>query len=77
MNGDKLKVKISLAERILTYIVALILLLGILIVISWYKPSSESVDMLAMIERILLVLCGMLGSAISSIFERDTKDKRG
>lgn len=44
-------------------------MLGLLIITSWITGNNEAKDSLAMIERVLLVLTGILGSAMASVFD--------
>ncbi len=56
--------------------VGLIAMLGLLIITSWVTGNNEAKDSLAMIERVLLVLTGILGSAMASVFDsRNSIDK--
>ncbi len=51
-------------------------MLGLLIITSWVTGNNEAKDSLAMIERVLLVLTGILGSAMASVFDsRNSIDK--
>lgn len=51
----------------------LVVMLGVLVVASWLTGTTDK-DALSMIERVLLVLTGILGSAMASVFDSRNKD---
>jgi PAS domain S-box-containing protein len=69
LKEKRLTGQISLLRQIFGGTVGLVALLGILIVLSWYVGADKSKDALAMIERVLLVMTGILGSAMASVFD--------
>lgn len=68
LRQKRLTGQITLLRQIFTGTVGLIIMLGILIVGQWLTGITDP-DGLAMIERILLVLTGILGSAMASVFD--------
>jgi hypothetical protein len=48
--------------------IGLVVMLGIMVVASWFTGTTDK-EALSMIERILLVLTGILGSAVASVFD--------
>jgi len=76
LQEKKLTGQISLLRQIFGGTMALVGMLGALIIISWITGHSDSKDALAMIERVLLVMTGILGSAMASVFDsRNASDK--
>ena len=74
MKEKKLTGQITLLRQIFAGTVGLVGMLGLLIVASWLTGNQENnKDALAMIERVLLVMTGILGSAMASVF--DSKNK--
>ncbi|MHA1962175.1 MAG: PAS domain S-box protein [Candidatus Thorarchaeota archaeon] len=74
LKEKKLTGQITLLRQIFTGTVGLVGMLGLLIVASWLTGNQENnKDALAMIERVLLVMTGILGSAMASVF--DSKNK--
>lgn len=69
LQEKKLTGQITLLRQIFTGTVGLITMLGVLIITSWVTGNNEAKDSLAMIERVLLVLTGILGSAMASVFD--------
>ena len=77
LQEKKLTGQINLLRQIFTGTVGLITMLGLLIITSWITGNNEAKDSLAMIERVLLVLTGILGSAMASVFDsRNNSDKK-
>lgn len=75
LKERRLSGQISLLRQIYGGTVGLIVMMGVLIIASWVTGHGENnKDALAMIERVLLVLTGILGSAMASVF--DTRGKR-
>lgn len=74
LKEKKLTGQITLLRQIFAGTVGLVGMLGLLIVASWLTGNQEhNKDALAMIERVLLVMTGILGSAMASVF--DSKNK--
>jgi len=74
LKEKKLTGQITLLRQIFAGTVGLVGMLGALIVASWLTGNQEhNKDALAMIERVLLVMTGILGSAMASVF--DSKNK--
>lgn len=69
LKERKLTAQVTLLRQIFTGTVGLVGMLGVLIVASWVTGNKESKDALAMIERVLLVMTGILGSAMASVFD--------
>ena len=67
----KLATQVELVRLLWRGTVGLIVMLALLVCVGWATGKYEK-DSLAMFERILLVLAGMLGTALAGIF-----DKRG
>lgn len=73
---QKLSAQVTLLRQIFGGTVGLIVLLAVLVVIGWNSGQYE-LESLAMFERILLVLTGMLGSAMAGVFDsRNGKDDK-
>ncbi len=68
LKQKKLSAQVSLLRQIFGGTVGLIVLLSVLVVIGWMSGQYEK-DSLAMFERILLVLTGMLGTAMANVFD--------
>ena len=68
LKQKKLSAQVSLLRQIFLGTLGLIVLLAVLVVIGWLSGQYEK-DSLAMFERILLVLTGMLGSAMAGVFD--------
>jgi len=68
LKQKRLSGQITLLRQIFAGTVGLIIMLGVLIVAQWATGTSDP-DGLAMIERVLLVLTGILGSAMASVFD--------
>ena len=74
LKEKKLTGQITLLRQIFAGTVGLVAMLGLLIIASWVTGNQENnKDALAMIERVLLVMTGILGSAMASVF--DSKNK--
>lgn len=69
LKEKKLTGQISLLRQIFGGTMALVGMLGALIIVSWITGHDDSKDALAMIERVLLVMTGILGSAMASVFD--------
>jgi hypothetical protein len=74
LKQKRLSGQITLLRQIFGGTVGLITMLGVLIVAQWVTGTTDP-DGLAMIERVLLVLTGILGSAMASVF--DSRNKTG
>ena len=78
-NDRKVLHKISILRLIFTGITALMAFLGILVVINWSIPDTVDKDGIGATffqtsKDILLVLSGILGSAMANVFDaRDTR----
>jgi len=68
LKQKRLSGQITLLRQIFGGTVGLIIMLGMLIVAQWATGTTDP-DGLAMIERVLLVLTGILGSAMASVFD--------
>jgi len=64
----KLSVQTELFRTLFHGVIGLVVMVAALTVFSWITNKNEK-DSLAMFERILLVLTGMLGTAVASIFD--------
>jgi len=73
LKEKKLSAQVTLLKQIFTGTVGLVAMLGCLIIASWVTGNKESKDALAMIERVLLVMTGILGSAMASVFDSRSK----
>ena len=73
LKEKKLTGQISLLRQIFLGTVGLVAMLGLLIIASWVTGNQDSKDALAMIERVLLVMTGILGSAMASVFDSRNK----
>lgn len=68
LRQKRLTGQITLLQRIFTGTILLVVMLGVLVVAQWATGTSDP-DGLAMVERVLLVLTGILGSAMASVFD--------
>lgn len=68
LKQKRLSGQITLLRQIFHGTVGLVCLLGFLVAVSWATGTTDK-DALSMIERVLLVLTGILGSAMSSVFD--------
>lgn len=75
LEQRKLGAQVNLVKRFFDGTMALIGLTALLTFLSWLMKVDAPEDALSMFERILLVLTGMLGSAMSGIFESRKKEK--
>ena len=69
----RLSGQISLLRQIYGGTIGLVVLLGVLVVASWITGTTDK-DALSMIERVLLVLTGILGSAMASVFDSKARE---
>lgn len=75
LKQKKLSAQVNLLRQIFGATVGLVVLLALLVVVGWSFGEHDK-ESLAMFERILLVLTGMLGSAMAGVFEtRGVKEK--
>lgn len=65
----KLSAQVGLVRSIWMGTMGLVVLVAVLVVVGWATGKYEK-DSLAMFERILLVLAGMLGTAVAAIFDK-------
>lgn len=75
LKEKRLSGQITLLRQIFLGTVGLVAMLGALIIASWVTGNAESKDALAMIERVLLVMTGILGSAMASVFDSRKKEE--
>jgi len=68
LKQKKLSAQVTLLRQLFQGTVGLVVMLGVLVAISWITGTTDK-DALAMIERVLLVLTGILGSAVASVFD--------
>jgi len=73
LKQKKLSGQITLLRQIFAGTMGLVVMLGVLVVASWLTGTTDK-DALSMIERVLLVLTGILGSAMASVFDSRNKD---
>lgn len=69
----KLSAQVELLRYIFKGVLAIIILLSVLVLIGWFTGKFEK-ESLAMFERILLVLTGMLGTAMAGVFDSKRVD---
>lgn len=74
LRQKKLSTQVNLLRQIFGATVGLVVLLAVLVVVGWNYGEHDK-ESLAMFERILLVLTGMLGSAMAGVFETRAKEK--
>lgn len=86
---QRIQSRISILKLIFLGISSLMCFLGILVLVNWYIPGSADVDGIGAAffqtsKDILLVLTGILGSAMASVFDSrsgsrasDTKEDTG
>ena len=68
LRQKRLSGQIMLLRQIFLGTVGLVVMLGLLIATQWFTGRADP-DGLAMVERVLLVLTGILGSAMASVFD--------
>ena len=68
LRQQRLSGQVSLLRQIFAGTIGLVVMLGVLVVAQWATGISDP-DGLAMVERVLLVLTGILGSAMASVFD--------
>lgn len=73
LKQKRLSGQITLLRQIFTGTMGLVVMLGVLVVASWLTGTADK-DALSMIERVLLVLTGILGSAMASVFDSRNKE---
>ena len=73
IRQKRLSGQITLLRQIFAGTVGLVVLLGVLVMVSWITGTADK-DALAMIERVLLVLTGILGSAMASVFDQRSRE---
>lgn len=64
----KLSAQVELLKYIFKGVLSIIILLSLLVLIGWFSGKYEK-ESLSMFERILLVLTGMLGTAMAGVFD--------
>lgn len=70
----RLSGQINLLRQIFGGTIGLVVMLGILVVAQWATGTTDP-DGLAMVERVLLVLTGILGSAMASVFDSRNRER--
>jgi PAS domain S-box-containing protein len=68
LKQKKLSAQVTLLRQLFQGTIGLVVMLGIMVVASWFTGTTDK-EALSMIERILLVLTGILGSAVASVFD--------
>ena len=68
LRQRRLSGQITLLRQIFGGTILLVVMLGVLVVAQWATGTTDP-DGLAMVERVLLVLTGILGSAMASVFD--------
>lgn len=68
LRQQRLSSQVALLRQIFAGTILLVVMLGALVVAQWATGTSDP-DGLAMVERVLLVLTGILGSAMASVFD--------
>jgi len=68
LRQQRLSGQVTLLRQIFTGTILLVVMLGALLVAQWATGITDP-DGLAMVERVLLVLTGILGSAMASVFD--------
>lgn len=74
LRQKRLSGQIMLLRQIFLGTMGLVIMLGLLIATQWFTGRADP-DGLAMVERVLLVLTGILGSAMASVF--DSRNRTG
>lgn len=73
LDQQRLSGQMHLLRQVFTGTLLLVLLLGVLIVAQW--TTDGNAEGLTMVKDILLVLTGILGSAMSSMFDSRNRDR--
>ena len=68
LRQQRLSSQVALLRQIFAGTILLVVMLGVLVVAQWATGTTDP-DGLAMVERVLLVLTGILGSAMASVFD--------
>jgi PAS domain S-box-containing protein len=74
LKQKRLSGQIMLLRHIFMGTIGLVIMLGVLIATQWLTGRADP-DGLAMVERVLLVLTGILGSAMAAVF--DSRNRSG
>lgn len=74
LRQQRLSSQVSLLRQIYIGTILLVVMLGVLLVAQWATGTTDP-DGLAMVERVLLVLTGILGSAMANVFDSRNGDR--
>lgn len=66
---EKLSAQHGILKHVFWGVISLILMMGILVLVGWYTKQTTIEREMAFFERILLVLIGIVGGAVSSFFD--------
>ena len=66
---EKLSAQHGILKSVFWGVISLIMMMGILVLVGWFTKQTTIEREMAFFERILLVLIGIVGGAVSSFFD--------
>ena len=66
---EKLSAQHGILSSVFWGVISLIMMMGVLVIIGWFTKQTTIEREMAFFERILLVLIGIVGGAVSSFFD--------
>ena len=66
---EKLSAQHGILNSVFWGVISLIMMMGVLVIIGWFTKQTTIEREMAFFERILLVLIGIVGGAVSSFFD--------
>ena len=66
---EKLSAQHGILSSVFWGVISLIMMMGVLVLIGWFTKQTTIEREMAFFERILLVLIGIVGGAVSSFFD--------
>lgn len=66
---EKLSAQHGILKSVFWGVITLILMMGVLVLVGWFTKQTTIEREMAFFERILLVLIGIVGGAVSSFFD--------
>jgi hypothetical protein len=66
---EKLSVQHGILKSVFWGVITLIMMMGVLVLVGWFTKQTTIEREMAFFERILLVLIGIVGGAVSSFFD--------
>jgi len=66
---EKLSAQHGILKSVFWGVISLIMMMGVLVLVGWFTKQTTIEREMAFFERILLVLIGIVGGAVSSFFD--------